>query len=231
MLASNELKNILTLRYNPESVSSLRKLSWKDFQTKSSHDEASTIEILIKKSILKFVEKNNITKTTLALSGGIDSMLILSLFRETCPDINITCISAGFDENDDELKQAEILAKKHDCDFQPIILDNFLNNLPLQISIIQEPKWHYYWFFLADKATKFSNSLLSGDGGDELFGGYVFRYQNFLTNIDLDDSWKEKTISYLNCHNRDWVDDQTSMFGPNLKFSWEKIYDYFKPFF
>lgn len=55
MLTSDELKNILTLRYNPESISSLRKLSWKDFQTKSSHDEAFTIEDLIKKSILKFV--------------------------------------------------------------------------------------------------------------------------------------------------------------------------------
>ena len=231
MLETNPIENILTLRYNPNSTSSLKKLFWQEFKDKSAENETKNVESMLKNSIVKFVETRNIKKTSLALSGGIDSMLILELFRETCPDVEITCISAGFNEDDIEVKQAETLANRFNCDFHPIILENFLNNLPMQINIIKEPKWHYYWFFLANTAKKFSNSLLSGDGGDELFGGYVFRYKKFLTTINDSNNWKKKVESYLSCHNRDWVDDQTLLFGSAIKFSWEKIHNNFKQFF
>jgi len=231
MLETNPIENILTLRYDPASSSSLKKLSWKDFQDKSAKNEIEEVESMLKNSIIQFVEKGNIKKTSLALSGGIDSMLILKLFRETCPDVEITCISAGFNEDDEEVKYAEILAQKFNCNFQYILLENFLNNLPMQINIVKEPKWHYYWFFVAETAKKFSSSLISGDGGDELFGGYIFRYEKFLTTINNSSNWKNKAESYLSCHNRDWVDDQPLLFGSKIKFSWKKIHSTLKPFF
>ncbi len=45
------------------------------------------------------------------------------------------------------------------------------------------------------------------------------------------DNWKIKVINYLECHNRDWVSDQESLFGNAIKFDWNEIYDYFRPFF
>lgn len=45
------------------------------------------------------------------------------------------------------------------------------------------------------------------------------------------DDWKTKTIHYLDCHNRDWVPDQKEIFGRAIKFDWNQIYNYFKPYF
>jgi len=72
---------------------------------------------------------------------------------------------------------------------------------------------------------------MTGDGGDELFGGYVFRYSKFLNLVNSSSSWEEKSKAYLECHNRDWVPDQEEMFGKKAEFSWGKIYRLFQPYF
>ena len=231
MLSLDQIVNILTLRYDPNSTTSLKKLSWKDFHAKSSTYDIELVSNILRTSILSFVEQNKIKKISLALSGGIDSLLTLSFFRESCPDVDITCLCASFKAKDPEIKYSKLAAQKFNCDFHPIHLNNFLNNLPMQISIVKEPKWHYYWYFIAKEAKKFSNYLISGDGGDELFGGYVFRYNKFLHLTKSEKNWKVKIKNYLECHNRDWVVDQSLLFGPKIHFSWDNIYSYFSEFF
>jgi asparagine synthase (glutamine-hydrolysing) len=228
---AESLKNILTLRYDPTSQSRLQKIEYHDFSPKLVKNEVNVTEELLKNSILKSLKDYSKSRITLALSSGIDSVLVLTLIREIFPEIKITCVSVGFEENDEEVISAKETARKQNCDFKQIKLDNFMNNLPQQIAIIKEPKWHYYWYYLAQEAKKSSSIIVTGDGGDELFGGYVFRYKKFLDSISDRSSWKEKTKSYLNCHNRDWVEDQNKMFGSKINFSWDSVYQNFQKYF
>jgi len=231
MINTESISNILTLRYDHTSQSRLQKIEYNDFFHKSDENQVSTTEKLLKTSISKSITQLSEKRITLALSSGIDSVLILTLTRELFPEIKITCISAGFEENDEEVKIAKEISRTQNCDFKQIHLNNFLNNLPKQISITKEPKWHYYWYFIAEEAKKSSSVLFTGDGGDELFGGYVFRYEKFLNTVNEKSNWLDKTRAYLNCHNRDWVEDQNQMFDTKIEFSWEKIYQKFQKYF
>jgi asparagine synthase (glutamine-hydrolysing) len=76
-----------------------------------------------------------------------------------------------------------------------------------------------------------SNIIFTGDGGDEVFGGYSFRYKKYLDNYDYRLKWKDRVRLYLDCHERDWVPDQNDMFGTTLQFDWDKIYSIFKRYF
>ena len=76
-----------------------------------------------------------------------------------------------------------------------------------------------------------TNVFFSGDGGDELFGGYTFRYKKFLETTNKNSNVNEKIIAYLNCHERDWVPDQEQVFGREIKFDWNEIYKILESYF
>jgi asparagine synthase (glutamine-hydrolysing) len=73
--------------------------------------------------------------------------------------------------------------------------------------------------------------LFTGDGGDEVFAGYTFRYKKFLKTCDRNTSPLERAKLYLSCHERDWVPDQHEMFAKELKFDWSPIYSLLTTYF
>ena len=224
------LVDILTLRYSPNSKTTMPTVKANEI-TSGARNVRKRVEEKIKTNITEFFDLRKPNRISLALSGGVDSMLMLVLIRELFPDLKIQCLSFGFSPDDPDMLAASEVARNHNADFESFVLDNYLANLPKQISVVGEPKTNYYWYNVAEKARQYSNILVSGDGGDELFAGYTFRYHAYMKTFQPEFTWRDRVKLYLSCHNRDWVDDQDRLFGPAIKFSWDGIYENFRDFF
>ena len=186
-------------------------------------------EKLLENSIIKNL--SNKKTIAISLSGGIDSTLCLGLIRKIFPDKKIYGICGVFGEGFDESEIAGQVANQFNANFSVVKMDSIFTHMPEIISITKKPKWNTYIHLIAKKSRKFSKTFVTGDGADELFGGYNFRYNKFLNLNKKTDNWKIKTMNYLECHNRDWVPDQNKMFGDKIKFNWDEIYEYFRPYF
>jgi asparagine synthase (glutamine-hydrolysing) len=225
---SNLIRNILTLRYDPSQKTNLPILNSNDFSNSLDYD-IDYIENKLKNSIQTNLESAN--NTTISLSGGIDSTLVLGLIRKTLPDLNVNAISIKFADSIDETNIAKNIADFFEVEHEIIDIENYLLELPAAISIIGMPFWDIHWYYIAKNAKSKSNFIASGDGGDELFGGYTFRYRKFLSLINSNSSPSDKIQAYLSCHERDWVPDQEKIFNLKTNFSWKSIKSIFEPFF
>ena len=224
------IKNILTLRYDPTLKINRQKFSWKNFITRDHPNYLDFIENKIIESIKNEIDVNE-KCVSVALSGGVDSTLVISLLRKAFPEIKIEAISVKFADSVDETQTSSKIAEKFNANHHIISIDNFLEELPKAISIIKMPFWDTHWYYVAKTAKQFSKSLVSGDGGDELFGGYTFRYEKFISGVSDEMNPLEKTKLYLECHERDWVPDQEDLFGEKASFSWNDIYSMLNPYF
>jgi asparagine synthase (glutamine-hydrolysing) len=242
--------NILTLRYDPSSdlvtedinrdgirnippkeISQLRQTITKDRNNiPSSQDLENEIRRLIKIRIDESKEK----RIAIALSSGVDSNVIFSLIRKEFPQIDTECLNVTFDEDSSEALRAAQLAESKGAGFHEIHVENPLQDLPMLLSITKQPRWNVYQYYFIEKARSISNVLFTGDGGDELFAGYTFRYKKFLATIGSLNrpSCEDRIRTYLRCHERDWVPDQEDMFaGTKIKFTWSSIYQLIKKYF
>jgi len=224
------IKQILALRYSTNLETSFQKLVPEDFETKQIINPENVIEQSIRKSISTELD-SNYKKIGISLSSGIDSTLVLALLRKEFPSTDIESVSVKFSESTDETDVSKKISEKFDTNHHILEIDNFLEELPKAISIVKQPFWDLHWYYLVKKMKNLTNVFLSGDGGDELFGGYTFRYKKFLELTNENSNTKEKIISYLNCHERDWVPDQELIFGNECKFNWEEIYQILEPYF
>ena len=230
-LTPNSIVNILTLRYDLSLSSQLPKKTWQDFQSLDTVHDIDYIENLLQENISKKLNSVNAKKLCIALSGGVDSTLVLSLIRKYNPDIEIEAISIKFANSVDETTSASKIAETFEANHHIISLENYLSELPKAISLIKLPFWDLHWYYVAKKANTLSNILASGDGGDEIFSGYTFRYEKFLSITNSDSTPIEKVKAYLSCHERDRVPDQDFLFGDRATFSWDNIYKSLLPYF
>lgn len=223
------ISRILTLRYDPLSKPVRPPLSPHDFTPKNSEGVQDTIVEITRRGLLSRQRELGFRRASLSLSAGIDSGLTLAMLRKFLPKVKLKCISVGFGDRDDETERAREIARTHNCDFTEMILDDVLASLPKLINIVKEPRWNLYQYYALEEGRRTSDVFYSGDGGDELFGGYTFRYAKFLSMVG--DGWRDRTMNYLACHERDWVPDQEQMFGREIKFSWDEVYQVLRPNF
>ena len=225
---SSIIKEVLSLRYCPSINDSKNKFISNNF---IPEEKLNYLEYIKKSILLEIENKVKGNHISVALSGGVDSTLVIALLRKAKPDIKIDAISLKFADSVDETKIAGNIANKFNANHHIISIENFLENLPKAISIIKMPFWDTHWFHMVKTASKFSTSLISGDGGDELFGGYTFRYQKYLSNFNSNMNPLERAKLYLQCHERDWVPDQMELFDSKANFSWNEIHSKITTYF
>lgn len=113
------------------------------------------------------------------LSGGIDSSLVAAIMRKVC-NAPIKTFNIGFAEKEcDESSYANAVAKHLKTDHFTEILkvDDLLGLFPNFIEEFDEPFFDHSAFptmAVARLARKHVTVVLTGDGGDEVFGGYHY---------------------------------------------------------
>ncbi|MCU1689695.1 MAG: asparagine synthase [Jatrophihabitantaceae bacterium] len=111
------------------------------------------------------------------LSGGIDSTAIAALAKRHNPDL-ITFTTGfereGFSEIDVAAETAEAIGVRHVT--KVVTAEEFMSTLPLILWYLDDPVADpalVPLYFIAREARKHVKVVLSGEGADELFGGYT----------------------------------------------------------
>jgi len=119
------------------------------------------------------------------LSGGIDSSALLSLMSEL-NDTPVRAFTVGFSGTaaHDERDHARMVAKACGAEHEEVNFgeEDFWSLLPQVAGAVDDPAADYAilpTFKLAQTAAKDLKVILSGEGGDELFGGYG-RYRSAM---------------------------------------------------
>lgn len=120
------------------------------------------------------------------LSGGMDSGTLTALAARELPHIKtFTCgfdlsSASGIELSFDERTKAEAMSARFKTEHYEMVLKagDMERALPKLVWHIEEPRvgQSYPNYYTAQLASKFVKVVLSGAGGDELFGGYPWRY-------------------------------------------------------
>lgn len=131
------------------------------------------------------------------LSGGMDSGSITAVAAQSICDIKtFTCgfdlsSASGIELAFDERVAAEAMSARFRTEHYEMVLKagDMERCLPRLAYHLEEPRvgQSYPNFYAAQLASKFVKVVMSGAGGDELFGGYPWRYYRAVVCDDFDD--------------------------------------------
>ena len=131
------------------------------------------------------------------LSGGMDSGSITAVAAAQLP--GLTTFTCGFDLSSasgleltfDERAKAEMMSYRFGTEHYEMVLKagDMERCIPSLTWHLEEPRvgQSYPNFYAARLASKFVKVCLSGAGGDELFGGYPWRYYRAAVNDNFED--------------------------------------------
>lgn len=160
------------------------KKFWEPVLVHTTHPESYYVKML-KKMLDLAVERHLISDVPvgLMLSGGIDSSTLVALASKKT-DEHLKTFCMGFGNSNDEIKDARLVADYFGTDHHELVVDaNILKDYPKMIWYADEPKRNLYPYYISQMVGKHVKTALGGLGSDELFGGYIFKY-NFVQGIE-----------------------------------------------
>jgi asparagine synthase (glutamine-hydrolysing) len=139
------------------------------------------------------------------LSGGMDSGSITAIAAPQIPNLkSFTCgfdlhSASGLELSFDERRAAEYMSYVFKTEHYEMVLKagDMERVLPRLTWHLEEPRVGqcYPNFYAAQLAGRFVKVVLSGAGGDELFGGYPWRYYRAVVNASFED-YVDKYYAY-----------------------------------
>ncbi len=166
----------------------------------SSKKEQNIIEET-KEKLLKAINYRTISDVALGsyLSGGVDSSLLTAILSKQ--NTNLNTYTIGFEnEKYNEFKFSDIIADQYKTKHHKILIKNsknYIDEWENLISYRDQPLGVPNEIPLAMMSRELKKKItvvLSGEGADELFGGYgrIFRFPYHHTNND----WKDFITTY-----------------------------------
>lgn len=151
-------------------------------------------EVLIR--LTRAIDRRRISDvpTGVFLSGGLDSSLVVALLSRLGPALKT--FSVGFDRVDevegDEFAFSDLVARHFGTEHQKISVDagRTLESLPKAIAAMSEPMMSHDavgFYILSEEVSKSVKVVQSGQGADEVFGGYHWYPALMRSNDPVDD--------------------------------------------
>jgi asparagine synthase (glutamine-hydrolysing) len=226
--------------------------SWWDYNF-SDPDDSMTFEeakIETERLFIQAVNRQMVSDVPVGsyLSGGMDSGSITGIASKQVP--RLTTFTCGFDmsettgveANFDERRDAELMANTFKTEhFEQVMNAGDIRwSLPRLVYHLEDLRvgMSYPNYYISRLASKFVKVCLQGTGGDELFGGYPWRYYKVFDSLDqktffdqyygfwqrlVSDEMKKSLFSESILKNIDLdhprsVFERVFTFNPNLKF-------------
>lgn len=150
---------------------------------------------------------DNKTKIAAAVSGGLDSSIIVSIICRYCPDVTLTAFTSTNDINKGESDWAEKLTKKLKLTWKQSLctIEDIRQNLSKAIDVQNIPLFNlssFAQYKVMQDARDFGfDSMIDGQGSDELFAGYANLYPPFFKFLSSEWLLKDGIIEFYNLHN------------------------------
>ena len=194
--------NTIIVNYNTTEI---KHNSWWDYDFSETDENMSFkyAELETKRLFEQAVNRQMIADVPIGsyLSGGIDSGSITSVASEKVK--RLSTFTCGFDMSEvtgrevnfDERRDAELMANHFKTEhFEQVMNAGDLKwSLPRVVYHLEDLRlgMSYPNYYISRLASKFVKVCLQGTGGDELFGGYPWRYYKVFKSLDQKEFFDE----------------------------------------
>jgi asparagine synthase (glutamine-hydrolysing) len=199
--------SILRMSSEGIQVTKVKRLRYTKPQQIPENQTLDKLDRLFTEASDQLTRKNR--ECAVAFSGGVDSTLVAHYLNESGADLKLITIGL---EDQKELIIAEKAASHHgwDIDIEKHTEEDVENLLDEIILSVEEPHpmkvgiaYPFHWA-AKNAYRKGHSSLCSGNGADELFGGYKRYHTEFLAGGDVEKMiFEDTTGSWINNFHRD----------------------------